>query len=108
MLHDFERISYLTKDRSLDIDFVFMDCGDIGWRIYIISSIDYKRVSSTRSGSSACAHWLKESNETYPYICWNTKIESLEDAKKIAAVWSDCTAYYIANGGEFNEIVNKI
>lgn len=102
---EFERCSYLTKDRSLDIDFVFMNCGsDIGWRIYIITPIDYK----TRSRCSVDAHWLKELNETYPYICWDRKIQSLEDAKKIAAIWSDCTAYYIRHGGNFQTIASRI
>lgn len=102
---EFERCSYLTKDRSLDIDFVFMNCGnEIGWRIYIITSIDYK----TRSHRSVDAHWLKDTNETYPYICWSEKIESLQAAKEVAVLWSDCTAYYIQHGGNFQTIASRI
>lgn len=109
MPHEFERQMYLTKDGSLDIDFVFMDCeGTIGWRIYIITPIDYKRCSPSRPEGSGSAHWLKASGETYRYVCWSEKIESKEDAKEVARLWAECTAYYIKHGGDFGSIARNI
>lgn len=102
---DYERLDYTTGDRSLCVDFVFMDCGPvIGWRIYIISRIDY----GSRDASSHASHRLHAPRETYPYICWAGRISTLEEAKAIASLWSDATALYIRNGGSFDEIVRNL
>lgn len=42
MERDYIRLDYWTSDRSLVVDFVFWDRGARGWRIYIISQIDYQ------------------------------------------------------------------
>ena len=46
----YERAFYLTKDKLLDIEFMFIDLGPtVGWRGYVLSEIDYKKFSKTRS-----------------------------------------------------------
>ena len=52
MERDYIRLDYWTSDRSLVVDFVFWDRGARGWRIYIISQIDYQG----RNCSSHAAH----------------------------------------------------
>ena len=102
---DYKRLDYITGDRSLHVDFVFMDCDPpIGWRIYIISKIDY----GVRNTSSHATHRLHAAGETYNYICWNGRIPTLQEAQAIASLWSDAIALYIRNGGSFDEIVNKL
>lgn len=78
MERDYVRLDYWTSDRSLVVDFVFWDLGiHNGWRIYIISHIDYQG----RDYSSHAAHWLRDPGDSYPYICWDGDIETLEQAK---------------------------
>ena len=126
----FENNYYRTSDYLLDIEFLFVDLGtSTGWRIYILSDIDYKQFSSARSNSVTTIHRLTESNsdmlrkintfqrskgrmvdDTTPihYICWKYYIDSLERAREIAKTWSEITAYYIRNGGNFESIQKKL
>ena len=101
---DFERLEYISGDGSQHYDFVFMDCGPIGWRIYIINRIRY----GFRKKSSHAAHWLKMEGETYKYICWEGKINTLEQAKAVASLWADATAQYIKYGSKFDDIVARL
>ena len=102
---NYQRVTYTTMDRSLEMDFVFMDGGQsIGWRIYIINRVDYKG----RNTSFHATHRLHASGETYDYICWSGRIATLEDAKKIASLWADTTALYIRNGGSFDAIAKQL
>lgn len=126
----FENNYYRTSDYLLDIEFLFVDLGPPkGWRIYILSDIDYKQFSVSRSDSITTIHRLTESNrdmlrkinafqrnkgrtvsDSTPihYICWKYKIDSLERAREIAKTWSEITAYYIRNGGSFESIQSKL
>ncbi|HCC34155.1 MAG TPA: hypothetical protein DEQ02_00360 [Ruminococcaceae bacterium] len=101
----YQRIGYTTGDRSLQMDFVFMDGGPaIGWRIYIINRMDYK----ARNTSFHATHRLHTSGETYDYICWAGRIATFEQAKAVASLWSDATALYIRSGVDFDEIVKRL
>jgi hypothetical protein len=126
----FENNYYRTSDYLLDIEFLFVDLGaSIGWRIYILSNIDYKQFSASRSDSITTIHRLTETNremlrkinafqrnkgrtvsDSTPvhYICWKYKIDSLDRAREIAKTWSEITAYYIRNGGSFESIQPKL
>lgn len=102
---NYERLDYISGDRSLRIDFVFWDCGpSLGWRIYIINKIDYKN----RNTSFHTTHRLHFTGDTYPCICWQGKISTLEQAKSVASVWGDATALYIQDGGSFDAIVRRL
>lgn len=126
----YENNYYRTSDYLLDIEFLFVDLGTpTGWRVYILSDIDYKQFSASRSDSITTIHRLTESNsdtlrkinafqknkgrtvvDSTPihYICWKYKIDSLECAREIAKTWSEITAYYIRNGGSFESIQPKL
>ena len=102
---DFIRLDYATGDRSMLFDFVFMYCGEtIGWRVYIISSIDYQG----NNPPSCAAHRLHDPGETYPYICWAGRIATLEQAKTIAALWADTTMLSNRTGESFDSIVGRL
>ena len=126
----YENIYYRTSDRLLDIEFLFVDLGEeIGWRIYILSDIDYKQCSASRSDSITTIHRLTEYNSDIlkkinafqrnkgrtvsdsthiRYICWKYKIASLDQAHEIAKTWCEITAYYIKHGGSFETIQPKL
>lgn len=126
----FENNYYRTSDFLLDIEFLFVDLGaPTGWRIYILSDINYKQFSLFRSDSITTIHRLTEHNSDMlkkintfrrskgraatditpvHYICWKHQIDSLERAREIAKTWSEITAYYIRNGGNFESIQPKL
>ena len=122
----YENNTYRTSDGLLDIEFLFVNMGaSTGWRAYILTDINYKRFSSSRSDDPSVVHRLTETdsemkrkinnfirmsrgtNETMStirYICWSTAIHDLDDMYKLAQTWSEITAYYIRNGGNFQTI----
>ncbi len=121
----YEDISYITKERDLDIHFLLVDLGEKGWRAYIFSEIDYKQYSSTRSDTANDVHYhlefddeMKKKIQNYAsangillpyggevrYMCWTAQITSLQQMHSIAAAWCEITAYYIKNGGNFANI----
>lgn len=104
MERDYVRLDYWTSDRSLVVDFIFWDLGARGWRIYIISNIDYQG----RDCSSHAAHWLHDTGDSYPYICWAGNIETLEQAKSVASLWVECTARYIRSRQSFDDIADQL
>ena len=104
MERDYIRLDYWTSDRSLVVDYGFWDLGGRGWRIYIISHIDYRG----RNCSSHAAHWLHDNGDSYPYICWAGNIETLEQAKSVASLWAECTARYIRSRQSFDDIADQL
>ncbi|MCH5314750.1 MAG: hypothetical protein J1E81_02460 [Eubacterium sp.] len=116
---------YLTSDRLLDIEFLFVDMGEnIGWRAYIISDINYRQFGE-RSIIYTVTHRLEDSDadrvskinrflksidsskpdkSIYGYICWSKPIYDLDDMHEVAKTWSEITAYYIRHGGSFGSI----
>lgn len=108
----YEHNFYCTRDRLLDIEFLFLDLGQgIGWRAYILSHINYKQFSQERSDAHTDTHlYIDESrryidaDKDYPYICWTKPIYSLDTMHELAQMWSEITAYYIRYGGRFEDI----
>lgn len=109
----YEHNYYKTSDSLLDIEFLFLDLGPpIGWRGYVLSSIDYKQFSTDRSDIYTDTHlYIDENmhryidaNKDYPYICWTKPIHDLETMHELAVMWSEITAYYIRHGGNFASI----
>lgn len=102
---NYKRLIYKTLDGSMNIEFVFMDCGErIGWRVYIISDIEY----GEQDASGPATHRNHFPGDTYKCICWTRKINTLDEAKTIAALWSDVTSCYIKNGGSFDSIASSL
>ena len=113
----YEHNFYTTKDKLLDIEFLFLDLGeDIGWRGYVLSTINYKQFSPERSDIYTDTHLFIDENKhryidinkDYPYICWTKPIHSLDTMRDLAVMWSEITAYYIRYGGKFNEIQRQL
>lgn len=75
-----------------DFVFDFELRSDHGWRIHIKRQPDYRN----RPTSAEATHRL--GTRERPYICWDSPIASLNDAYRIAALWSESTLVYIATG----------
>lgn len=122
----YENNFYLTHDRSLDIEFLFLDRGaTIGWRAYILTDINY-RLHGFSSGTihrlvetdanikEMVRNFMRETrtirnvNKPLYYICWSSTIRNLEDMRTVAKAWSEITAYYIKHGGTFPAIQKKL
>ena len=119
---------YRTSDRFLDISFLFVEISQSNWRAYILTDIDYKKVSRKRSDSISIVHRLTENGESMKtkifnfirennisynkeeihYICWTTTVKSLEGIRELARNWSEITSYYIQHGGSFDTIQPKL
>ncbi len=125
----YEHNFYRTTKGFLDLEFLFVDLGELGWRAYILSKIDYKRVSATRGTAFTDIHILTEQDEvvaqkirnfiqatkgsvegfeTINYVCWNTVVKDLDKFRNITCAWSEITAYYIQHGGTFPSIQKKL
>ena len=88
------RLSNIHYRASNGTDFVFdfeLRSGD-GWRIHIRCQPDYQNWSA----SAEATHRLGDMD--HPYICWDSPITSLDDAYKIAALWSESTLAYVSTG----------
>lgn len=126
----YENNFYRTSDGLLDVEFLFVDLGAAnGWRAYILTDINYKMFSATRSTDCSTIHRLTEddsdmkrkiinfmqmtrqmnnADRTIYYICWSNPIHNLSDMREVAKTWSEITAYYIRNGGSFGSIQPKL
>lgn len=113
----YEHNFYKTSDGLLDIEFLFLNLGQtIGWRAYVLSHINYKMFSASRSDVYTDTHLYIDANKhryidkgkDYPYICWTKPIHSLETMRALAKMWSEITAYYIRFGGSFPNIQKQL
>lgn len=120
----YEHNFYLTSDSFLDIEFLFVETSPNNWKGYILTEINYKKITETRSDSIVDIHRLTEKDEviknkvqrfiqannrpyrnsTIYHICWSKPITSLEDMREVAKTWSEITSYYIQHGGIFQSI----
>jgi hypothetical protein len=89
------RTSYRTKDRNADYTFLFEEQTDGSWRAYIERQPSYRG----RATDAHSTHRLSDGNRQY--VCWTSSLDSLEDAKQVAALWADKTQDYIRTGATF-------
>lgn len=86
---------YRTQDGSRDYAFRFHQTQDGSFRIYILDGPVY----GTRDQDSHSTHRLHDSEGAF--ICWSSRIDSHEDAKRIAALWAESTEKYRKTGKRF-------
>lgn len=85
------RLRYRASDGG-DFDFEFDLRPGGGWRIYVLSRLDYRG----RSTTSVAAHFYTDRRGAY--ICWDSRIDSFRDAQQVAAAWAEATLHYIQTG----------
>lgn len=87
--------TYRTRDGSAHYSFRFEEHGDGTWRVHILSQPSY----GSRSDSPHSTHRLTDSEGHY--ICWDSSIASVREAKQVAALWAEKTQEYIRTGRRF-------
>ena len=94
---------YRTMDGLADYGFSFEEQPEGYWRIYIESMPSYGR----RNTSLSITHRLREGHRYY--VCWEPEsaLRTLEDAKKVAALWADLTQEYIKTGRTIDEQMRR-
>jgi hypothetical protein len=89
------RSFYRTSDGAADYQFLFEEQADGTWRAYITEQPSYR----SRPSDAHSTHRLSDGDRKY--VCWTDPLESLEEAKQVAALWANATQNYIRTGKTF-------
>ena len=90
---------YRTKDGRADYQFSFEQQRDRSWRAYILNMPSYR----SRNTGLHTTHRLTDGGRYY--VCWDSKLRSLESAQQVAALWADLTQVYIRTGRTIDQQV---
>jgi len=88
-------VSYRTRNGRSDYKFRIERAADSGYRAYIVAQPDY----GNRGTDNHATHRLSD-GRCY-YVCWTQRLDSPEQARKVAAMWADKTEDYILQGRRF-------
>lgn len=89
------RANYRTSDGAADYGFSFEEQSDGTWRAYIEHQPSYGSRSSSQHSTHRLSDWGRK------YVCWTDPLDSLDEAKRVAALWADRTQEYIRTGRAF-------
>ncbi|MFA6132824.1 MAG: hypothetical protein WC869_02265 [Phycisphaerae bacterium] len=89
------KVYYRTEDGLEDYRFDIVQLSSGNWRAYILESPDY----CGRATDSHSTHRLNDGGR--PYVCWDSAIGSLQQAKQVVALWANKTQDYIKYGTRF-------
>lgn len=89
------RTYYRTRDGAADYKFSLEKQRNGTWRAFIEKQPSYRG----RATDAHSTHRLPTRGRTY--ICWTSPLRSLEEAKRVAALWADKTQQYIRTGSGF-------
>lgn len=81
-------MGYRTQDGLADYGFSIEFQSDVGWRVYIIFQ-PYQG-----HGDSLKLPYQSIDRDGRPYVNWSAKIDSLGDARTVAALWAELTQRY--------------
>jgi hypothetical protein len=85
--------TYITR---LGTRFSFgFELRDANWRVHILDQPSY----NGRDGDRHVIHVIHDGEDRL--ICWTGPTPTLDDAKIVAALWSDFTERYIMTGQRF-------
>lgn len=89
------RAYYRTRDGAADYLFIFEEQPDGTWRAYIEQQPSYRG----RATDAHSTHRLSDGDRKF--VCWTEALQTLEEAKRVAALWADKTQEYIRTGRGF-------
>lgn len=84
------RIKYVPRNGGTTYEFEFSWVD--GWRVYIIRQPPYGRLAS----DAHTTHRLSANGRHF--ICWTSRIATIDDAKVVAASWAEGTERYRRTG----------
>jgi hypothetical protein len=77
-------MDYRTRDGLADFGFSIEFQSDVGWRAYIIFQLSHQGY-----GDSLPLPYQSIDHNGRRYVNWSAKIDSLGDAKTVAALWAE-------------------
>lgn len=86
---------YRTRLGRVDYRFSFELESAGSWRVYIMDQPSYGQ----RASDAHTTHRLSSGGRQY--VCWTTRLRTLEEAKQVAALWAEATQNYIRTGTRF-------
>lgn len=86
---------YRTRDGRADYQFSFEQQRDGTWKPFILSQPSYQG----REDDAHSTHRLSDGHRKY--VCWTDPLQTLAQAKQVAAMWADATQEYIRTGRPF-------
>jgi hypothetical protein len=89
------RVLYRTRDGRADYGFSIEQQPDGTWRTYIVSQPGY----GNRASDAHSTHRLTDGDRKY--VCWDSPLRTLAQAKQVAGLWADATQEYIRTGKKF-------
>jgi hypothetical protein len=81
-------MDYRTQDGLADYGFSMEFQPDIGWRVYVIFLSSYDNDSTQMPYQSIDCNGRR-------YVNWSAKVDSLGDAKTVAALWAEMIERYL-------------
>jgi hypothetical protein len=88
-------IYYRTRNGRSDYKFRIERAADGGYRAYILEHPRY----GARGTDNHATHRLSDGRGYY--VCWTQRLDTPEQARKVAAFWADKTEDYILKGRRF-------
>jgi hypothetical protein len=88
---------YRSSDGKADYRFSFEEQPNRTWRAYILEQPSY----GNRASDGHSTHRFSDEERKMTYVCWTNPFRSLDEAKKVAAIWADKTQEYIRTGSKF-------
>lgn len=82
-------MDYRTQDGLADYGFAIEFQPDEGWRVYVV----FQPFSQRQGGGPQLPHQTIDSKGRR-YVNWPAKVDSLGDAKKVAALWAERIHHY--------------
>ncbi len=86
---------YRTSDGKADYDFSFEQQREGDWLVFIEDQPSYQG----RYRGCLPTHRLMLGDRYY--VCWTTRLATLDEARQVAALWADKTQEYIRTGRRF-------
>ncbi|QEG15573.1 hypothetical protein [Gimesia maris] len=88
--------TYRTRDGQADYRFNFEQQSNGTYRAYITSQPGY----NGRASDAHTTHRNSDANGR-KFVCWTRPLNSLSEAKAVAAQWADATQQYRKTGHRF-------
>lgn len=88
-------VYYRTRNGRSDYKFRIDRAPGGGYRAYILAQPGY----GSRKTENYATHRLRDGRGYY--VCWTKRLDSPEEARRVAACWADSTEDYILHGRRF-------
>jgi len=89
------QVYYRTYDETTNFRFSFEEQRNRTWRVYVLQQPSYQ----SRAAGNHAIHMLSDGYRKY--ICWDSPMQTFNEATRVAALWAEKTNEYIRTGQSF-------